>query len=127
MTANAVLRCCSTALLNVNGKNDAKARKRAALLFAMEIFQTIHTGKKMRPSYHTYTLFLTVCRRASGGKEYEQLVEMAFKLCTSNGLLDKKTFRNLTKEAPKALVRRLVGRGGRISFEQLPKEWSKNI
>lgn len=123
ITANALLRCCSS----IHGKNSPEPKKRGTLQFAMEMFQKIHRSERMRPSFHTYMLFLIVCRRTSEGKEYEKLVEMTFKLCTSNGLLDKKTFKTLSSDASKSLLRRLLGRGGRVSFEELPKEWSKNI
>ena len=120
ITANAVLRCCS-----VLQENDSEAVRRTTLQVAMEMFEQI--SKKMQPSYHTYLLFLTVCHKASTGKEYEQLVEMTFKLCIANGLLDRRTFRYLKFVLPKPFLRRLFGRGGRISFKDLPTEWSKNI
>lgn len=123
ITANALLRCCS----NIRGQNVPEAIKRTVLQFAMEIFQSIHKSGMMQPSYHTYLLFLTVCRWTSQGKEYEKLLEMTFNLCTSNGLLDKKTFKRLVSDAPKSLLRQLFGRGGRVSFDELPKEWSRNI
>ena len=53
--------------------------------------------------------------------------EQRVKLCTSNGLLDKKAYKTLASDASKPLLRRLLGRGGRVPFEELPKEWSKNI
>ena len=123
ITANALLRCCSA----IHGRNSPEPTKRSTLQFAMEMFQTIHKSERMRPSFHTYMLFLIVCRKTSKGEEYEKLVEMTFKLCTSNGLLDKKTYKTLASDASKPLLRRLLGRGGRVPFEELPKEWSKNI
>lgn len=123
ITANALLRCCST----IHGRKSPEPIKRSALQFAMEIFHAIHKSERMPPSYHTYMLFLIACRRTSEGEEYEKLVEMTFKLCTLNGLLDKRTFKKLASDASKPLLRRVLGRGGRVQFEDLPKEWSKNI
>jgi len=123
IAANALLRCCST----IHGRNSPEPLKRSTLQFAMEIFHTIHKSERMPPSFHTYMLFLIVCRRTSEGEEYDKLVEMTFKLCTSNGLLDRKTFKTLASDASKPLLRRLLGRGGRVPFGELPKEWSKNI
>ena len=120
ITANAVLRCCS-----VLQENCPEAVRRTTLQVAMEMFEQI--SKKIQPSHHTYLLFLVVCQKASTGKEYEQLVEMTFKLCIANGLLDRRTFRFINFTLPKPLLRRLFGRGGRVSFKDLPKEWSKNI
>lgn len=121
MTANAVLRACA----NIDEKKDSEAVRRTTLQVAMEMFEQI--SKKMQPSYHTYLLFLTVCHKASTGKEYRQLVEMTFKLCIANGLLDRRTFRYLKFILPKPFLRQLFGRGGRMSFKNLPTEWSKNL
>lgn len=120
LTYNAVLRACAYA----EGREDALRR---ALRVAMEIFEILHhPSKTIRPSYHSYDIFFSVCRKASKDDEYERLVELAFKLCTNAGLLHPKTLRFLASNARKPFFQKLVGSTGFVTLKDLPPQWSRN-
>lgn len=120
LTYNAILRACACA------EGDANTLRRA-LRVAMETFEALHKSNATKPSYHSYSMFFSVCRKASKDEEYERLVEMGFKLCTNAGLLHDKTLSYLARNTPKQFFQSLVRpKKGYVTIKDLPPQWSRN-
>lgn len=123
-TYNAAIDACARS----GGSPDQSAQ---ALKIAFAVNKAI-LAAKMEPNQVTYsTLLKAVGKLLPAGSQRNDICKAVFEKCAAKGYVDASVLKSLEQSSDRDLYYQLVGaaadRNGNVCFDDIPREWSKNI
>mmetsp|Transcript_12472 Transcript_12472/g.23405 ORF Transcript_12472/g.23405 Transcript_12472/m.23405 type:complete len:664 (-) Transcript_12472:1654-3645(-) len=123
-TYNSVIDTCA----RNGGSPDQSAQ---ALKIAFAVNKAI-LAAKLEPNQITYsTLLKAVGKLLPQGDQRNEICKAVFEKCIAKGLVDSNVLKALEQSSDRDLFYELVGvaadKNGHVNFDEIPREWSKNV